>query len=73
MVAFIKVPVANTTVTWRVNVDQIASYAQADARGRTTINLTGGGTITVTLDADQVDALLRDTGNPVFNANGTPI
>jgi hypothetical protein len=79
MPTFIQVQVVHSRIPYRLNVDQIVSYAQSDltdANGDftdTNVTLTTGGAVTVAMSPERLDDLITGAGSRVFNRDGTAV
>jgi hypothetical protein len=73
MATFIQVRTSQKAV-YRLNVDQIVSYTQNDARaGGTNITLATGGSIIVVIGPEKLDDLLQIAGSRVLTEDGSAI
>ncbi len=79
MPTFIQVQVVHSRIPYRLNVDQIVSYAQSDLTNAsggftdTNVTLTTGGAVTVAISPEQLDDLIISAGSRVFNRDGTAL
>jgi hypothetical protein len=73
MAIFITVQQLSPKTLYRLNVDQIVSYAGNSPESGTRITLSTGGAIDVALTPEQIDNLLRGSAIPVFSVDGARV